>query len=156
MPVINYYHVIMIPFALLIIVLVAHLFDLPLLVKKVVNISVYPVLVFSILGLFFFYPSWAANADEVFQAIRDVIVFLDALAVIIELIIMPFRNRTRFKEIWGAYFLILIAGISAEIAAMFGMILEYGNLYGFSSIGFFNRYVVSLGGLATFLEIGRA
>jgi hypothetical protein len=34
---------------------------------------------------------------------------------------------------------------------MFGMILEYGNLYGFSSIGFFNRYVVSLGGLATFL-----
>ena len=119
--------------------------------KKVVNISVYPVLVFSILGLCFFDPSWAANADEVFQAIRDVIVFLDALAVIIELIIMPFRNRTRFKEIWGAYFLILIAGISAEIAAMFGMILEYGNLYGFSSIGFFNRYVVSLGGLATFL-----
>lgn len=151
LPVVNYYHVIMIPFALLMIVFVAHLFDLPLMVRKIVNLSVYPVLVFSVLGLLFFYPSWGAGADEAFQAIRDLIVFLVALVVIIEIIMLPFRNRKRFKEIWGAYFLILIGGISAEIAAMFGMILEYGNLYGFGSIGFFNSYVVSLGGLATFL-----
>lgn len=149
--VVNYYHVIMIPFALLMIILVAHVFDLSPRVKKAVNLSVIPVLIFSILGLVFFYPSWGATADEVFQAIRDVIVFIAALAVIIALLIMPFRDHKRFKEIWGAYILVLIGGISAEIAAMFGMILEYGNLYGFTSIGFFNSYVVSLGGLSTFL-----
>lgn len=149
--VVNYYHVIMIPFALLIMVLVGHLFDLSPRIQKVVNISAYPVLLFSILGLLFFYPSWGANTDEVLQAVRDLIVFVDGLLTIIALLMLPFKNGKRFKEIWGAYFLVLIAGVSAEIAGMFGMILEYGNLYGFSSIGFFNNYVTSLGGLDTFL-----
>lgn len=149
--VVNYYHVIMIPFALLMIVLVGHLFDLPIKVRKFVNLSVYPVLLLSILGLFFFYPSWGATADEGLQAARDLIVFIDGFLTIIALLLLPFKNGRRFKEIWGAYFLVLITGISAEIAAMFGMILEYGNLYGFGSIGFFNSYVISLGGLDTFL-----
>lgn len=151
LPVVNYYHVIMIPFALLMIMLVVHLFDLPSKVRILVNLSVYPVLVLSVLGLFFFYPTWAATADEVFQALRDVIVFIVALVAIVALIAMPFRNRERFKKIWGAYFLVLLAGISAELAGFFGMMLEYGNLYGFASIGFFNSYVTSLGGLDTFL-----
>ena len=150
--VVNYYHVIMIPLAVLLMVVVAHVFNLPDWTKKIVNWSVYPVLLFSILGLVFFYPTWGATADEVFQAIRDFIVFIAALVVIISLIIMPFKDHQRFKEIWGAYFLVLLAGISAEIAGMFGMILEYGNLYGFASIGFFNSYVTSLGGLDTFLS----
>ena len=151
LPVVNYYHAIMIPFALLMIIFVAHVFDLSGKIRKIINLSVIPVLILTVLGLVFFYPSWAATADEVFQALRDVIVFILALVVIIDLIMLLFKDRERVKKIWGAYALVLITGISAEIAAMFGMILEYGNLYGFTSIGFFNSYVISLGGLSTFL-----
>ena len=151
LPVVNYYHVVMIPFALLMVILALQLFDAPLRIRKLVNLSVYPVIIFSILGLFLFYPSWGTTADEAFQAIRDIIVFLDALLTIVALLIFPFRNSGKFRKIWGAYFLVLIAGISAEMAATFGMLLEYGSLFGFNSVGFFNNYVNSLGGLQTFL-----
>lgn len=151
LPVVNYYHVIMIPLAMLLMVFVVEVFDLASWSRKIVNWAVYPMLLFSILGLAFFNPAWAATADEIFQAIRDVIVFVAAIVVIVAMIWMPFKNHERFKQIWGAYFFVLIAGISAAIAGAVGMMLEYGNLYGFSSIGFFNSYVNSVGGLDTFL-----
>lgn len=151
LPVVNYYHAIMIPFALLLIIVVSSLFPELTKLKKALNLSVYPVLILTILGLVFFYPAWAATADEIFQALRDVIVLIAAIALIISMIIFPIRNGKRFKEIWSAYILVLITGISAAIAATVGMILEYGNLYGFGAIPFFNNYVTSVGGLDTFL-----
>lgn len=150
LPVINYYHTIMIPFALLLIVLVGSLLDVYPKITKIVNYSVYPVLLFSILGLFFFYPSWSVTADEVFQGIRDAIVVFDAFIVIVSLIVIPFKDSSRFKKIWGAYILILATGISAEIAGVMGMVLEYGTLFGFGSIGL-NGFVTSVGGSDTFL-----
>lgn len=151
LPVVNYYHTIMIPFSLLLIILAGSLLDVYPKVMKFVNYTVVPVLLFSILGLFFFYPSWAVTADEVFQGIRDGIVLFDALIVIISLIIMPIKDSTRFRKIWGAYILILLAGISAEIAGAMGMLLEFGTLFGFGTGGFLFNMVNSYGGSDTFL-----
>ena len=35
--------------------------------QKLVNLSVYPVIIFSILGLFLFYPSWGTTAEISFE-----------------------------------------------------------------------------------------
>lgn len=151
LPVVNYYHTIMIPFSLLLIVLVGSLLDVYPKIRKIVNWSVYPVLLFSILGLFFFYPSWSVTADEVFQGIRDGIVLFDAIIVVISLIVMPIKDSTYFKKTWGAYIMIVLAGISGVIAGAMGMLLEYGNLFGFGTSGFLFNYVNSVGGADTFL-----
>ncbi|MCL5785386.1 MAG: hypothetical protein M1151_01795 [Candidatus Thermoplasmatota archaeon] len=151
LPVVNYYHTIMIPFALMLIILVGSMLKVYPRIMKIVNYSAYLVLLFSILGLFFFYPSWSVTADEVFQSIRDVIVVFDAFLVIVSLMVIPLRDSSQFKKIWGAYILILTAGISAEIAGIMGMFLEYGTLFGFSSIGFMSTFVNSVGGSDTFL-----
>lgn len=151
LPVVNYYHAIMIPLALLLIVIIAHLFPTSFKMREIINLSVYPVLILTVLGLVFFYPTWATTADEIFQALRDILVFIDGFIVLIMVLIFPFKFKQKAKETWGAYLLVLFTGISAEIAGMVGMILEYGNLYGFSGIAFFNSYVTSVGGLDTFL-----
>lgn len=151
LPVVNYYHTIMIPFALMLIILAGSLLRVYPKIMKIVNYSVYPVLLFSVLGLFFFYPSWSVTADEIFQGIRDGIVVFDAFILIVSLIVIPFKDSSRFKKIWGAYLMILLAGISAEIAGVMGMLLEYGTLFGFGTSGFLSNYVNSVGGVDTFL-----
>lgn len=148
---VNFYHTVMIPFAFLLILYSTSLLDLGNFARKVMNLSTYPILIFTALGMAFFYPASMANADYVLQAIRDIWMVLLALIFIIGLIVMPFRHRDRFKAIWGAYILVFFASISAGIAALMGMIYEYGNLFGYSSIPLFNSYVTSWGGLQTFL-----
>jgi hypothetical protein len=152
--VVNFYHTIMIPLALLIIILTAKVFNLPKMIQKIANISTYPVLVFSVIGLVLFYPTASSIviADEVAQGIRDVIVVLDALLLVIGLLMFPFRNRNDFRNTWGAYAVVLLASIAASIAGVVGMILEWGDISnGYSSIAFFQNYVNSVGGTSTFL-----
>ncbi|MGC8609426.1 MAG: hypothetical protein ACP5UV_06110, partial [Thermoplasmata archaeon] len=148
---VNFYHTVMIPFAFLLILYTTSLLDLGNFAKKAVNLSTYPVLIFTVLGMAFFYPASTQTADYVLQAIRDIWMVLIALIFLVSLIIMPFKKKENFKSIWGAYILIVFATLSAGIAAVMGMVYEYGNLFGYSSLPFFNADVTAWGGLQTFL-----
>lgn len=149
--VVNYYHGVMIPLALLVIIISARVFKLPKGVYNFVQITTYPIIVLSFLGLVLFYPASAALADEGIQTLRDVIMVLDAVLLIIGLLIFPFKYRSDFKNVLAGYLLVIVAAISATIAAVFGMVYEYGNLFTYSAIPFFNSYVNSIGGISTFL-----
>ena len=152
--VVNFYHTIMIPLALLIILVTARVFSLPKIIQKLMNISTYPVLLFSVIGLVLFYPTASSIvlADEVAQGVRDIIVVLAAVLLVIGLLMYPFKNKNDFKSMWGAYIVVLLASIAASIAGFIGMILEWGNVNnGYSSLAFFQNYVNSIGGTSTFL-----
>jgi len=149
--VVNYYHGVMIPLTLLLIIVTAKVFKINSKIYNFLAITNYPILILSFLGLVLFYPSWATLADEGIQTLRDVIMVLDALLLIIGLLIFPFKNRMDFKKAIAGYILVLIAAISSTIAAVMGMVYEYGNLFTYSSIPFFNSYVNSIGGISTFL-----
>ena len=119
--------------------------------RKAVNLSTYPLLFLTVLGTVFFYPASTQTADYVLQAMRDVWMLVLALMFLVYLLVLPFRDRQRFKSIWGAYTLIVITTISAGIAAVMGMIYEYGNLFGYASLPALNNDVTAWGGLQTFL-----
>lgn len=148
---VNFYHTVMIPFAFLLMLYTSGIMNLNKFTRKSLNISTIPVLLLTLFGMIFFYPSWAQTADYVIQALRDIWMVILAVIFFISLLIYPFQDRERFKKIWGSYFLILISSLSATIAAVMGMIYEYGVLYGYGSIAFFNSMVNSWGGLQTFL-----
>ncbi|MHB1506526.1 MAG: hypothetical protein ACYCUZ_00465 [Cuniculiplasma sp.] len=82
---------------------------------------------------------------------RDVWILILALMFFISLLMFPFKEKDKFRKIWGAYFLIFVGTISVGIASIMGMIYEYGSLFSFSSIPWFNNYVTGWGGLETFL-----
>lgn len=149
--VVNYYHTIMIPLALLLILYAAYIMKLNEKIIVTINMSTVPLLILNILGLILFYPSSTQLADYVIQGLRDVWMLLLTLFFFIGLLIFPFKFKERFKKVWGAYILLLLATISSSIAAIMGMIYEYGNLYGFSAVPWFNSLVDSWGGLQTFL-----
>lgn len=148
---VNFYHVIMIPLALILILVTANIFNSSNKLRNFLTLTTFPVLLFSLLGLVLFYPTWAVNADAVMQTIRDIIMVIDGILLVIMLLIFPLTKKNEFKSVYGAYILVLLASISATIAASMGMAFEYGSLYGFTSISFFNSYVNSIGGLSTFL-----
>ena len=148
---INFYHTIMIPFAFLLILYTSELLDLDILERKVVNLSTYPILFLTFLGMVFFYTASTQGADYVLQGMRDVWMLVLALMFFVYLLMLPFKNRKKFRNIWGAYLLIVIATISGGIAAVMGMIYEYGLLFGYASIPLLNRDVAAWGGLQTFL-----
>ena len=148
---INFYHTIMIPFAFLLILYTSELLDLDILERKVVNLSTYPILFLTFLGMVFFYTASTQGADYVLQGMRDVWMLVLALMFFVYLLMLPFKNRQKFRNIWGAYSLIVIATISGGIAAVMGMIYEYGLLFGYASIPLLNRDVAAWGGLQTFL-----
>ena len=74
-----------------------------------------------------------------------------ALMFFVYLLMLPFKDRLKFKNIWGAYSLIVITTVSAGIAAVMGMIYEYGNLFGYASLPALSNDVTAWGGLQTFL-----
>ena len=148
---INFYHTIMIPFAFLLILYTSELLDLDTLERKAVNLSTYPILFLTFLGMVFFYTASTQGADYVLQGMRDVWMLVLALMFFVYLLMLPFKNRKKFRNIWGAYLLIVIATISGGIAAVMGMIYEYGLLFGYASIPLLNRDVAAWGGLQTFL-----
>ncbi|MCL4329775.1 MAG: hypothetical protein M1533_02080 [Candidatus Thermoplasmatota archaeon] len=148
---VNFYHTIMIPFVFLLILYASELLGLGAQERKAVNLSTYPVLFLTVLGTVFFYPASTQTADYVLQALRDVWMLVLALMFLVYLLGLPLRDRQRFKNIWGAYTLIVITTISAGIAAVMGMIYEYGNLFGYASLPAFNNDVTAWGGLQTFL-----
>lgn len=149
--VVNYYHGVMIPLTLLIIMVTAKVFRIPEKLYKFIVLTNYPIMILSFFGLVLFYPPWAALADEGAQTLRDILMVLDAVLLIIGLLIFPFRNKTEFKNVLAGYLLIIVAAVSSTIAAVMGMVYEYGNLFTYSAIPFFNSYVNSIGGISTFL-----
>ena len=148
---VNFYHTIMIPFVFLLILYASELLGLGAQERKAVNLSTYPVLFLTVLGTVFFYPASTQTADYVLQALRDVWMLVLALMFLVYLLGLPLRDRQRFKNIWGAYTLIVITTISAGIAAVMGMIYEYGNLFGYASLPAFNNDVTAWGGRQTLL-----
>ncbi len=148
---VNFYHTVMIPFAFVLILYASELLGLGSTERKAVNISTYPVLFLTLLGTIFFYPTSTQTLDYVLQAVRDMWMLVIALMFFVYLLMLPFRNRKKFNGIWGAYFLVVITTLSAGIAAVMGMIYEYGALFGYASLPAFNSYVNAWGGLQTFL-----
>ena len=148
---VNFYHTIMIPFAFLLILYASELLGLGALERKAVNLTTYPVLLLTVLGTVFFYPASTQTADYVLQALRDVWMLIIALMFFVYLLMLPFKDRLKFKNIWGAYSLIVITTVSAGIAAVMGMIYEYGNLFGYASLPALSNDVTAWGGLQTFL-----
>ncbi|BAB60305.1 TVG1190485 [Thermoplasma volcanium GSS1] len=141
---VNYYHVIMIPFALLLIIISAFIVKLPNIFQKAINSVTYPVIIFTVLGLAFFYYPSLTIADEYMQAIRDFIMLIIGLVFIVGLIYYPFKDKYNFKTIWGAYSFLAIAAIAAEIAAVYGLITAAGTFIGFSKIPILQSYINSL------------
>ena len=148
---VNFFHTVMIPFVFLLLIYSSELLSLHPFEKKMVNLSTYPILFLTFLGLIFFYPSYTQNLDYIIQAMRDVWMLILALMFFISLLMFPFKEKDKFRKIWGAYFLIFVGTISVGIASIMGMIYEYGSLFSFSSIPWFNNYVTGWGGLETFL-----
>ena len=148
---VNFYHTIMIPFAFLLILYASELLELRSFERNIVNISTYPILFLTLIGMIFFYPANTQTADYVIQAIRDLWMVILAILFLLNLLMIPFSSRSKFTRIWGAYLLVLVTTISAGIAAIIGMVYEYGNLFGYSSLGWFNSDVTAWGGLQTFL-----
>ncbi len=148
---VNFFHTVMIPFLFLLLIFSSELLNLMPFERKLVNLSTYPILLLTALGMVLFYPASTQTADYVIQATRDVWMLILALFFFISLLILPFRDRERFRKTWGAYFLILVGTISVGIASIMGMIYEYGSLFGFSSLSWFNDDVTAWGGLNTFL-----
>ncbi len=148
---VNFFHTVMIPFIFLLLIYSSELLNLLPIERKLVNLSTYPILLLTALGMIFFYPSSTQTPDYVIQALRDVWMMFLALMFFISLLILPFNDRERFKKTWGAYFLILVGTVSVGIASIMGMIYEYGSLFGFSSLSWFNNDVTAWGGLQTFL-----
>ena len=148
---VNYYHVLMIPIAFLLMLFVTIVLDFPSKIKKIFIYSNIPLLIINIIGLILYYPSSTQVADYFFQGLRDIWMIILAIILLINLLIYPFKNVEKFKKTWGAYLLLLFTVASATIAGFMGMIYEYGTLYGFSAIPFFNNMVNSWGGLQTFL-----
>ena len=148
---VNYIHTIMIPFVFLLFIYSSELLNLLPFERKIVNIGTYPFLLISALGIAFYYPARFANIDYALQAIRDVWMIILAVIFLVSLILMPFHDREKFRKIWGAYALLLVGTVSGIIASLMGVIYEYGFLFGFASVPWFNNYVIAWGGLNTFL-----
>ena len=70
---VNFYHTIMIPFMFLLILYASELLDLGAIERQIANLSTYPILFLTFLGMVFFYPANTQTADYVLQAIRDVV-----------------------------------------------------------------------------------
>lgn len=148
---INFYHTVMIPFVFLLLLYAAELLELGTTTRRIINLSTYPILFVTALGTILFYPTSTQTADYALQAIRDLWMVILALLFFVNLIVLPFKNREKVKKIWGAYALIIITTLSAGMAAIMGMIFEYGTLFGYASLPIFNNYVASIGGLQVFL-----
>ena len=148
---VNFFHTVMVPFVFLLLIYTSELLNLYPLERKAVNLSTYPVLFLTLLGLIFFYPANTQNLDYVIQALRDVWMLVLAILFFLSLIVFPFREKDKFRKIWGAYLVVLVGTVSIGIASIMGMIYEYGSLFGFSSLPWFNDDVAAWGGLNTFL-----
>ncbi|MHB1439308.1 MAG: hypothetical protein ACYCSO_00195 [Cuniculiplasma sp.] len=148
---VNFYHTIMIPFVFLLLLYAAELLELGTTTRRIINFSTYPILFLTALGTIFFYPTSTQTVDYALQAMRDLWMGILALLFFVGVTVLPFKNREKVKKIWGAYALIIVATVSAGIAAVMGMIYEYGTLFGYASLPIFNNYVTSIGGLQVFL-----
>ena len=131
---VNFFHTVMVPFVFLLLIYTSELLNLYPIERKAVNLSTYPVLFLTLLGLIFFYPANTQNLDYVIQALRDVWMLVLAILFFVSLIMFPFREKDRFRKIWGAYLVVLVGTVSIGIASIMGMIYEYGSLFGYSSL----------------------
>ena len=108
---VNFYHTIMIPFAFLLILYASEQLQLRSFERNIVNISTYPILFLTLIGMIFFYPTSTQTADYVIQAVRDLWLVILAILFLVNLLMIPFSNRSKFTRIWGAYLLVLVVEI---------------------------------------------
>ncbi len=137
----EWYHAVMIPFALFLMIVSASVMRLSRKLRLALDASAYMVIFVTLLGLAFM----SGPVGTVSEGVRDAWVFLLALAFDLALVLYPLRHRDRFKSIYGAYSLLLLASLSATLAGVYGLILAQGMFVGFSSVPQLQSYVTSLG-----------
>ncbi len=151
LPTVNFYHVIMLALAYSLILGTFFILNPNGKLTKYAAILNIPFLIIDILGLATFYNPSLLTINAVLQTIRDVIALIFALLLGLYLIYYPIKRRTEFRQNYGSIVLLLLAVWSSIIAGILGMMYEFGVLYGFSSIPFFNNYVNYLGGTSVVL-----
>ncbi|WP_148217132.1 hypothetical protein [Acidilobus saccharovorans] len=117
------YHALMIPLTLLLAILACELLGLPRWAKLLANYATYPTLALTFVGnaiLQNYYPSSLANYAV--QGVRDVLLYLVALAVIVAALLKAARERAWLKAYWAPFLLILAAGVSIALAPIYGIV----------------------------------
>ena len=117
------YHAIMIPLTLLLAILAAELLDLPRWARLTANYMTYPTLVLTFVGnavLQNYYPSSMANYAV--QAVRDVLLFAVAVAVLVGGIYKAIADRAWLRRMWAPWLLLLVAGVSIVLAPVYGIV----------------------------------
>jgi len=146
---VEWYHAVMIPFTLLLMIVAASVVGLGQKVRGALNLSTYPVMAVTALAL----PLMSTPTGEAIEGIRDAWVMLLAVVFDLALLLYPFRQREKFKRTFGAYLLLLFASVSATLAGLYGIIAADGMFVGFSGVPFLQSYVNSLGiGASAFIS----
>jgi len=137
----EWYHAAMIPFALFLMIVAASVMGLGRRVRLLLDASAYPVMAVTALGLAFM----SGPLGTASEGIRDAWVFALALLFDLALVLYPLKHRDRFRNIYGAYSLLVLASLSATLAGLYGLILAQGMFVGFSAVPQLQGYVTSLG-----------
>ncbi len=145
---VEWYHAVMIPFTLFLMIVAAYAVDLDSRVRAVLNLSTYPVILATLLGIAFV----GSSIGTLAEGVRDAWVMLVALIFNIGLFVFPFKRRDRLKQIYGAYLLLLAASLSATLAGLYGLLVAQGMFVGYSSMPFLQSYINGLGINATTFE----
>lgn len=117
------YHALMIPLTLLLAILACELLGLPRWARLLANYATYPTLLLTFVGnaiLQNYYPSSLANYAV--QGVRDVLLYLVALAVLVAAILKAARERASLRAYWAPFTLVLVAGVSIILAPVYGII----------------------------------
>ena len=138
---VEWYHAVMIPFTLFLLIVAASAVGLSPKLRAALNISTYPVMLVTVIGIAFM----SSSAGNIAEGIRDAWVMLLAVLFDLALLLYPFMNKEKFKKTFGAYLLLLVASVSATLAGLYGLILADGMFVGFSSIPLLQAYINSLG-----------
>ncbi|WP_449462464.1 hypothetical protein PQ610_00185 [Tardisphaera miroshnichenkoae] len=145
---VEWYHAVMIPFTLFLMIVAAAAVGLGSKVRAALNLSAFPVIATTVLGIAFV----GSPVGTVAEGVRDAWVMLLAVIFDLALLVFPFKERERFKQIFGAYVLLLLASVSATLAGLYGLLVAQGMFVGYSSTPFLQSYISGLGINATTFE----
>ncbi|MGC8671256.1 MAG: hypothetical protein ACP5SK_05615, partial [Thermoprotei archaeon] len=104
---VEWYHAVMIPFTLFLMVVAAAAVGLEDKIRAALNLSTYPVIATTLLGIAFV----GSPVGTVAEGVRDAWVMFLAVIFDVALLVFPFKERERFKQVFGAYVLLFVASV---------------------------------------------
>ncbi|HEV51281.1 MAG TPA: hypothetical protein ENO31_01935 [Thermoprotei archaeon] len=145
---VEWYHAVMIPFTFFLMIVAAAAVGLEDKIRAALNLSTYPVIATTLLGIAFV----GSPVGTVAEGVRDAWVMFLAVIFDVALLVFPFKERERFKQVFGAYVLLFVASVSATLAGLYGLLVAQGMFVGYSSMPFLQSYINGLGINATTFE----